>query len=41
VVDIPKLAENGAADIELARNWKPGTVGKPPPRKTGGSKFGQ
>ncbi len=41
VVDIPKLAEKAAADIELARNWKPGSIGKPPPRKTGGSRFGQ
>ncbi|HZZ57567.1 MAG TPA: hypothetical protein VFE31_07030 [Opitutaceae bacterium] len=26
VVDIPRLAENAAADIEIARTWKPGTV---------------
>ncbi|OPZ21240.1 MAG: hypothetical protein BWZ10_00542 [candidate division BRC1 bacterium ADurb.BinA364] len=25
-VDIPKLAENCAADIEIARQWKPGTL---------------
>jgi hypothetical protein len=41
IVDIPKLAEKAAADIEWARNWKPGTLGQAPPRKTGGSKFGQ
>ena len=40
VVDIPKLAENVAADVELARTWKPGSVGNAPPRKSGGSKFG-
>jgi hypothetical protein len=25
-VDIPKLAENVAADVQLARDWKPGTI---------------
>jgi hypothetical protein len=30
-----------AADIELARHWNPGTIGKAPPRKASGSKFGQ
>ena len=28
VVDIPKLADKAAADIELARKWKPGTLSK-------------
>lgn len=41
IVDIPKLTEQAAADIELARAWKPGVIGKAPPRKGGGSKFGQ
>ena len=26
VVDLPKLTDNVTADIELARNWKPGTL---------------
>jgi len=41
VVDIPKLAEKAAADIEIARGWKPGSISQPPTRKAGGSKFGQ
>ena len=41
IVDIPKLTEQAAADIELARDWKPGVIGKAPPRKDGGSRFGQ
>jgi len=41
IVDIPRLTEQAAADIELARAWKPGVIGKAPPRKGGGSKFGQ
>ena len=41
IVDIPKLAEKAAADIEIARTWKPGSIGKAPARKVGGSKFGQ
>jgi hypothetical protein len=41
IVDLPRLADQAAADVQTARNWKPGTIGKPPPRKTGGSKFGQ
>jgi hypothetical protein len=40
IVDIPKLAEAVAADIEIARGWKPGSIGKPPPRPGSGSKFG-
>lgn len=41
VVDIPKLAVQVAADIELARNWKPGgdlKKTKTPPRKARGSR---
>ena len=41
IVDIPKLAEKAAADIELARNWKPGSIGKAPLRKGGVSKLGK
>jgi hypothetical protein len=41
IVDIPKLSENAAADIQMAREWKPGTIGKAPPRHASGSKFGQ
>jgi hypothetical protein len=26
IVDIPKFADKAAADIELARHWKPGTI---------------
>ncbi|MGB8169485.1 MAG: hypothetical protein WCF18_18440 [Chthoniobacteraceae bacterium] len=41
-VDIPKLAEKAAADIEIARQWKPGSVKyKPQPAKKGGIIFGQ
>jgi hypothetical protein len=41
-VDIPKLTEKAAADIEIAREWKPGSVNyKPQPAKKGGSIFGQ
>lgn len=39
-VHAPKLAEQAAADIELARNWKPGVIGKASPRNAGGSMFG-
>jgi len=41
IVDIPRLTEQAAADIELARHWKPGVIDKSLPRKGGGSKFGQ
>ena len=41
VVDIPKLAGKVAGDIELARNWKPGSISKAPSRKSSGSKSGQ
>lgn len=41
VVDIPRLVEKVAADIEIARRWKPGSLGKAPPRPPSGSKFGQ
>jgi hypothetical protein len=41
IVDIPKLADAVATDIEIARGWKPATIGKAPPRSRGGSKFGQ
>lgn len=41
IVDIPKLAAKAAADMEIARTWKPGSIGKAPARKVGGSKFGQ
>lgn len=41
IVDIPKLTEKVAADIEMARAWKPGSVGKAPARQKGGSKFGR
>jgi hypothetical protein len=41
IVNLPKLAERAAADIAMARDWKPGTVGKAPLRNPGGSKFGQ
>jgi hypothetical protein len=41
IVDIPKLAEKAAADIAMAREWKPGTIGQAPPRKTSRSKYGQ
>lgn len=34
VVDIPGLAKQAAADIEIARDWKPGSLSDyPPPRK--------
>jgi hypothetical protein len=41
IVDIPKLAEKAASDIQIAREWKTGSISKAPSRKTGGSKFGQ
>jgi hypothetical protein len=41
VVDIPKLADKVAEDIEIARIWKPGSIGNAPARKSGGSRFGQ
>jgi hypothetical protein len=41
IVDVPGLTEQVAADIKLARNWKPGVIGKTPPCRGGGSKFGQ
>ncbi|MCC6487283.1 MAG: carbohydrate-binding family 6 protein [Candidatus Hydrogenedentes bacterium] len=41
IVDIPTLAGMAALDVQMAREWKPGTVGKAPARKSGGSKFGQ
>jgi len=41
IVDIPKLAEKAASDIHIAREWKTGSISKAPPRKAGGSKFGQ
>ncbi len=41
VVDIPKLAEQVASDIHIARDWQPGRIGKAPPRPPSGSKFGQ
>ena len=41
IVDIPKLAQKVSEDIAIARNWEPGSIGKAPPRKLGGSKFGQ
>jgi hypothetical protein len=41
IVDIPNLAQKVSEDIALARNWEPGSIGKAPPRKVGGSKFGQ
>jgi hypothetical protein len=40
-VDMPKLAEQAAADIDIARNWKPGAVAPPPRRKQSGSVFGE
>ena len=41
IVDIPKLAEKAAADIEIARTWKPGSISESPSRTSSGSKFGQ
>jgi hypothetical protein len=41
IVDLPRLAQDAAADIDMAREWKPGAIGKAPGRKAGGSKFGQ
>ncbi len=41
-VDVMQLTDKVAADIELARNWKPGSVpNRPPATKVGGSLFGQ
>ncbi|MCX7011292.1 MAG: hypothetical protein NTW86_01770 [Candidatus Sumerlaeota bacterium] len=34
-VDIPKLAGNVAADIQIARDWQPESVAAPPARKSG------
>ena len=41
IVDIPQLAQQAAADVDLARTWQPGTLSKPAPRKSTGSKYGQ
>jgi hypothetical protein len=38
VVDIPKLAAQAAADVEIARHWKPGKNGTALPRKGRSSK---
>ncbi len=40
-VDIPKLVDKVSADVEIARNWKTGTIGPAPRRRTGGSIYGQ
>jgi len=40
-VDLVQLAEKAAADIEIARDWKPGSVKySPPAGKNRGSIFG-
>jgi len=41
ILDIPKLAEQAAADIEQARSWKPSRIRNAPSRKSSDSKFGQ
>ena len=41
IVHIPKLEEKVAADMDIARAWKPGAIGKAPARRSGASKFGQ
>ena len=40
-VDIPRLADRVAADIQLARDWKPGTVKPRPAPKRRSNIFGQ
>lgn len=40
IVDMPQLATKAGEDIELARAWKTGSIGAPPPRPRSGSKFG-
>jgi hypothetical protein len=40
-VDLPKLAEKAAADIDIARNWKPGSVAPPPLRRQNKSVYGE
>jgi len=40
-VDLPKLTGKVAADLDLAKNWKPGTVAPPPPRRQSKSLFGE
>ncbi|MBI4623204.1 MAG: carbohydrate-binding family 6 protein [Verrucomicrobia bacterium] len=34
-VDIPKLAENAAADVQMARDWKPGTIAEAAIKRSG------
>ena len=34
-VDIPKLAGNAAADVQLARDWKPGTIAEAAIKRSG------
>jgi hypothetical protein len=36
LVDLPKLTDNAASDIEIARNWKPGNIESAEPRKARG-----
>jgi hypothetical protein len=40
LVDLPKLADKAAADIELARNGEPVSIAPKPRRGGSGSKFG-
>jgi hypothetical protein len=36
LVDLPKLTENAASDIEIARNWKPGSLPELQPKRRSG-----
>jgi hypothetical protein len=40
-VDIPQFTDKVAADVEIAKNWKTGSVPPPPPRRRSGSVFGE
>ena len=35
VVDIPKQTENVAADVQMARDWKPGTIDETKIKRSG------
>lgn len=34
-VDIPKLAEKVAADVQMARDWQPGTINESQIKRSG------
>ena len=40
-VDLPKLTGQVAADLDLARNWRPGSVAPPPPPRPSRSLYGE